>query len=765
MVTHYPIGVNTPIEKRAYSAAAKAKYRAANYPPEDRPFVGIDGEGFNIVTPEGVHHVYALLRAGERPLHSKSGEPLTTLQCLQFISELPPNYIYVGYFFDYDVTMILRGMPAERIYRLLHPELRTRFIKTTGMWVTRPLDYEGFQIDYRAGKEFKVRRFLKTGPNNKPMYSHYVTINDVGSFFQCAFIKSLTEWDIGTPEQREMIGDGKAKRGSHISLDADTIKYNALEIDLLEKLMEKFRGVCHDLGIKPRRWQGPGQLAEALLKKHGVIKTEDLKLPPELLSAATAAYYGGRFETGAVGTVQGPIYAYDINSAYPDAIRKLPCLIHGGWEIYPWKKDGRVTARPYGAEKPDSNQRERVLYLAHGQFEVKIEHNPRYYGFPFRNEHGGILYPSSGRGWYWSIEIEAAIHQTFRIDRDMWVYTSQCDCTPFDWVPPLYIERQRLKETDMGGVLKLILNSLYGKMCQSVGHPTYANPIYASLITAFTRVKLSSLMHYIPPPASKAPSKAPRQTKGNYECLCCNVLMVATDAVFTTTPLHLKAPIELHGYSNVISGIRPIMVTPNNELGGWDFEEHSSIHIIMPGVYFKGDGNTPKTRGVPRQKIIEYKEDFLRIGDAVRRGITSPAKGYPHIQLPREVENFERPPENRGDILWGSVTVPLTQFQGLRVSSHRNRLDLAGEWLPCGDNGQGKTLKYRWSNKRASYRIDEIINGAPALLTGPQRYWNGGDETLPYSKNIGQMIDDTFEGGRLEDKDQPDWADILIDEE
>jgi hypothetical protein len=215
--------------------------------------------------------------------------------------------------------------------------------------------------------------------------------------------------------------------------------------------------------------------------------------------------------------------------------------------------------------------------------------------------------------------------------------------------------------------------------------------------------------------------------------MCEKVLMVATDAVFTTAPLDIKAtPAELEG----VKGNRPVMITPNNELGGWDFEVHSSIHIIMPGVYFKGDGDTPKTRGVPRQNILEYKDEFLRVGAALVNGTLEMAEA--------------------------EVTVPLVQFQGLRVTNHRGRPDLAGEWLPCGPEGQGKTIRYRWTNKRDTRPERVTINGAPALLTMPYtpRMFEFAQESLPYSKDIGNLFDSNEE--RLADKDKPDWADVLI---
>jgi hypothetical protein len=39
---------------------------------------------------------------------------------------------------------------------------------------------------------------------------------------------------------------------------------------------------------------------------------------------AQQAYYGGRFEVGAVGRLSQEIWEYDIHSAYPSQMSKLP---------------------------------------------------------------------------------------------------------------------------------------------------------------------------------------------------------------------------------------------------------------------------------------------------------------------------------------------------------------------------------------------------------------------------------------------------------
>lgn len=80
----------------------KDRHRDRRNPQLRKPFCGVDGEGGNF--PSG--HEYMLLRAGEFAL--ETGKPLTSIECLGFLADLPKDRIYVAYFFDYDVTMIDR---------------------------------------------------------------------------------------------------------------------------------------------------------------------------------------------------------------------------------------------------------------------------------------------------------------------------------------------------------------------------------------------------------------------------------------------------------------------------------------------------------------------------------------------------------------------------------------------------------------------------------------------------------------------------------
>lgn len=449
------------------------------------PFVGVDGEGGNV----NGRHQYLHLRAGNRVL--ETGEDLTTLECLEFLSTLPTgNRLYVAYFFTYDVTMILRDLPTHLMRSLINREGRTMDGRVR--WVR----YERYLIDWIPGKNFSVAKLTKGEKLRR------VLISDVGSFFQCGFATALARWGVA-PILRARIAATKQKRASFEAITPLVRLYCKKECDALVELMTEFRQVAASIGPLPVRWEGPGNLAVAWMHTKGV--PQDRNVPEECMEFAKDAYYGGRFEVTAIGPVRRKVYQYDINSAYPAVIETLPCLKHGAWSY----STGR---------RPRSR-----IYVADVEF-----HHPQgaFLGaFPVRSQKGTIAYPRTGSGVYWSCEIEAAIRAGCKVKvRAAWSYSVQCDCRPFEWVREIYQLRRSLGKTNRGNALKLAMNSLYGKSAQSIGRPKWANPIWAGLITAGTRALITDA-------CSSVPSE--------------HILMIATDGIFSDAPLSLPLSTEL----------------------------------------------------------------------------------------------------------------------------------------------------------------------------------------------------------------------------
>lgn len=513
-----------------------------------KPFVGVDGEGGNFLS----GHEYMLLRAGTYAL--ETGKPLTWRDCLPFLADLPKDVIYVAFFFDYDVTMCLRGLSPERLTRLLDIECRRIPSKPCSSFpIDINCDLGDFQIDYLPGKEFRVRRL------GQP----WTIISDVGSFFQSSFVKALENW---FPEEKyapviEKIRQGKAQRHDFGGVTEDERQYNILEIRMLEELMERFRDVCDELDVRPSRWQGPGNLVSAVFKREGLPRNKDIPLwseYPDVARAANDAYYGGRFESRAFGHVDGPIYQYDINSAYATTYRRLPCLLHGTWK--------HIDRLPTGD----------ALYLAR----VEFEHGPGFHfgTLPIRTENGTLIWPMKGQGIYWSTEIDVARKYGVKLRMtEGWQYVKNCECVPLDFADAAYHERRRLGKEGKGMVLKIFLASAYGKLAQSVGCAPYSNPVWAGLIVSTVRAQLADAALSVE--------------------LGARVLMLATDGLFTTEP---------------IPSLRL-----GKQLGDWDEDDnnpgnpptHADMFIVQSGVYFLGS-KAPKTRGIPQTRVVAQEGDF-----------------------------------------------------------------------------------------------------------------------------------------------------------
>lgn len=687
---------------RAYRQANRDKTRGVSKRLAS-PFVGVDGEGGD--TDQG-YHAYWLLRVGPNRLVPHPGKiRLSSQDCLSFLCDQPRDKTYVVYFGDYDVTKWLEDLPFETLKRLM--DRSKRMYGTGPRKILYPQDWREFEIEYLPRKEFKVRRIGE---------KDWFVMNDVGSFFQTSFVEAIKLWKVGTEEEQAMIAAEKARRGAFQFSDLATVdEYNALEIRCLQDLMGKFRDACVQAGIVPTKWQGPGLLAEALFRKHNVALSKDVPLLTDvrwkpLLEFARNAFYGGRPEIMAVGPCDRPVYQFDINSAYPYAMKFVPCLEHGVW-TYAQAPTGFAeplctddSRSEYAVDAVESGSA--VLTLVYGSFTplpTDSGRAPLWYGLPFRTATGTITYPASGKGWYWSFEVGESRHQKFNVE-ESWTYQRRCSCTPLAFVEDVYEERKRLGKDGPGIILKLALNSMYGKRVQSIGSPKYADPIIGSFITAFCRAMIQRTIH--------------GSTKCRTWCGS-DVLMIATDSLCTTNR-------------------RPDLIE-STTLGGWSKETHGEgMFIVQPGLYFGSSGKRAKTRGVPLAVITEKEQEF-------RDGFAAMVRDM--------------------DLSLGDVRVPQKLFAGIRYAIHRRNVKLLGQWLEFVEKksqAKGKVVRFDWSSKRAELPVLSPNSDHNYLITFPPQ----GDPdavTLPYSKDIGGLTN--RDEARIAFMDQPDWVQPLFTEE
>ncbi|MHB1357052.1 MAG: DNA polymerase [Anaerolineae bacterium] len=535
-------------------------------------FIGVDGEGWTDAA--GRHH-YITFTVGGSTLYT--GKPLTMREVFAFLDsqELIKNRYFVSFFFDYDVTMILRALPPDKAKALF----------TSGykyVW------HDGFGIRYIPKKRLTIKRWTA---DNK---GKAVTVHDLQGFFQCSFVNALDMYQVGTAVERKRIAGMKELRSSFTRAMAQRIiKYSELECKLLAQMAEILRDRCHDVGLNPSPYEGPGYLASRALAQHFTKEKHDQGLeniPKAAKALAARAYYGGRFEVLAHGVIDRPVYEYDLKSAYPAATQKLPCLIHGKWkrgihsDLYISKIRWNYTGKKlFGAAMP----------------------------FPVRLKAGLVMFPARGEGWYWSHEIEPAKkYCDIEYVGAAYSYINNCDCKPFSWLPELFDQRQRLehKRKNSGIALKLALNSLYGKMAQTrPSEGRWFNLVYASLITSIVRAQVFDIYR-----------------RGN------PVVMFATDAVFTLKPL-AKSLLQDTG------------------LGAWELaggKPYPALTIFQPGIYFNQGQAKFKTRGVPKKVFETYANELEEISLQWEKSF--PTKINSHLSL--RLAHHRGTPEALGNI-------------------------------------------------------------------------------------------------------------------
>lgn len=711
--------------QHSYMGKYMAQYRAEGRDPSrvtsrmrDDPFVGVDGEGRNV---SATNHAYFLLRVGGQSIFPPGGRVrLTTEQCLSLLDTQRRDAIHIIYYGNYDFTKILTDVDSPSLAKLINPALRRR---KEGNGRTYPIVWRGYEIDMLAGRMLSIRKRIdsyvdddgKTRWNKTPE----MKVFDVGPFFQCPFIDAIKKWKIGDKDEWESIEAGKRARARFAEYSDEWVdEYNALEIKLLQELMEKFRSACLSptVNLVPANWFGPGQLAEAMFRKYQVPRTKDVPILSderyvELLRFARAAYYGGRTEAMAIGNTARPVKQYDINSAYPYAMLTVPCLIHGEW-TYREYAEGATTADIDGD-----------LALCYGTFSPN-EYRTLWFGLPWRRSDGSILYPGWGRGWYWAHEINASIHQNFSVD-SAWIYRRRCVCQPLSFVREVYAERKALGKNDAGTVLKLALNSLYGKSVQSVGNPRYSNPIWGSYITSICRTMIQDFIHgskwcsrhpenitLSDPETARILKKHPSWIK-HIRCGV-DILMVATDGVATWNLD--RDDIQL-----------------GEQLGEWSVETHDSgMFIVQPGVYYRGNQKPPKARGVSISELAAKEYEFR--------------EGFANIL-------------RTGRMASGNVNVPDRLFVGIRLALARHNFGALGTF-----EEREKSLSFDWSSKRypdAPYIADNPIG---YYETQPWLYFpekgEPAAETTPYKKSLG-IIEEIEQ---MERADGPDWLPRVNDQ-
>lgn len=594
---------------------AGAKRKADNSNDRNINYIGIDGEGQG--RQEGTDsHRYVMLCASTEMRENREyrewsvdvanpkKDRLTTVECLDMLLDLPTTRTKIFSFsFNYDITKMLEDLDNKSLFEIFRPDLP---------WRQRPAA-EAFKGPYPVewcplckkkcvhddlrhqdqvyvlnliGTKFSVRR------NGKR-----VVIWDLFKFFGSKFVSALDDWKVGSPEMRAQMTLMKDKRSEFDKLDKQAIKDYCYEetrsmAELARRLIEAHEGA----GLKLKSYYGAGSSGAAMLTEMG-IRGKIFPALPGMREGVASSFFGGRFENSVIGAIREPLDNLDISSAYVYGLTFLPCLEHGTWTHTRKRKD---------LEKAEAQNGALVRYSLGTCPKGETSWGP----FPFRTKDGSISFPSeSGGGWVWLDEFLAGErvfpHVRFH---EAWVYKCNCACRPFGRIPEFYNLRMKIGKEGPGIVIKLGMNSCYGKLAQSVGNALFNSWIWAGMITSKCRAQILDVMGL---------HKDKR-----------NLLMIATDGIYTRER-GILAPAPLPTKTD---GLFPNDkgVLQSKPLGGWERKAaDKGVFVARPGIYFPLEPTdeeikSVRARGVGRSVVLESWKVIVDAWE--KEGITGVAR-------------------------------------------------------------------------------------------------------------------------------------------
>ena len=530
-------------------------------------FVALDGEGV-------IGDEYALLDSSYHA-HPRlyTGKRLTTLECLDWLWNLArevgyAKFIIYGGRYDYDNW--IRDIP----------DLETIKTYASGDMVR----FGPYGVVYKRGYVWEVRRIASESPFRydrirvtDPFFGRKVDVigvkvSDVAPFWQKRFTVALDDTLGDEAANRTLIEQGKVARGSFTHENIEWLSsYNRSEVDNLARMAVRLDDWFDSVDIRPDAYNGPGAAAKAVLRRFRPYEHAGRRVSKnrpgayvatgwnvtEMLKAACSAYAGGRNQILWLGMTD-KVWSYDINSAYPDAMTKLPCLSHGRWI-----RTYRLVKGKFGIY--------RVRY--------KASLTMPFYPFFWRDSDGSIAYPSNFQErWMYDCELEMGL----TIDPDgicimegrYWEPTICENPNPFWFVRKLSEDRLSYKLRKMHGpstALKLPLNSLYGSIAQARGASDFVKApwtqqiLWAGWITAYTRSKLTLA-------AMLAPE---------------SIVHMATDGLIACSPLPLAF---------------------GDSLGEWEQETLTDVMLVQYGIYFSKEKNRWRGFMLEEEDIPEFRE-------------------------------------------------------------------------------------------------------------------------------------------------------------
>jgi len=524
-------------------------------------------------------------------------------------SRFAGNHIVLWYNLGFDAEIFTRSLGAEAATEL-YLENQTEYETADGRQIG---------ITYIPGK---LLRFDLPGSQT---VEHYDIGNIVRGGLEAGASEWLNESDAKANEglEADRFGDVQYRRDRWNEIR----EYAEQDANLTRRLADAVLSKAEAVGIPARKPISTGSLAVSWLASE--LDTKPGWGPTPVQSLAWEAFAGGRFEVferGAVGEVAGP----DINSAYPAVMADLPDPGTLAWNTTSGATLTDIRDADYGFVRAT----------------VTTDAARRIQPFAVKQD-GIVTYPACNDVQVTTLRetfvhaVEAGYVESFSIDKVSLGYETDVTEFPFAFLRDVYDERKELEANGRelaGLMLKIVLNSLYGKTAQTTlkrsviteettpaeaasdpcerfksleGIPyverqeagSLFNPFLASYITGQTRLELH---------------KAVTETGLEDE-----TVMFATDCIM----VHADA-YDASDFDNRLG----------DTLGEWDFDYRGDAFVVGSGVYEvdTGEGLKKGTRGF-READFESLRDAaadatdslplettrpVTLGEAVARGST-----------------------------------------------------------------------------------------------------------------------------------------------
>jgi hypothetical protein len=590
--------------------------------------------------------------------------------------------------------------------------------------------WDKYFIEYVPRKMFRI---VTCGKKEKQS----VTVWDVIGFFQCTFVLAISTWlkDELPAEQLQMIAKMKGERGAFTADNkAAILEYNFQECELLARLMTKLRDLLqadpdNPGNIKPwiqvNRWDGAGAVASALFQKvkinvhvgsaveMGSIKGkkyprkdyhyENTKHQLEVEHALRSAFFGGRIECFKKGRANQPGWNVDLKSAYPWGMINLPSFALGG----KWVHVTRYNSKAFGVWRTKWN-------CGGDWFNGIPAKGHTIFPLPFRTLFGSVHFSQAGEGWYHTVEVNAAKadkRNTVEVFEG-WVWQPSTSEKPFAFVPEYFDQRIRLQSVKHPAekVIKLGLNSLYGKTAQTLGSEFRGSGLDEDgdeIDKIFSKV--SPYFNLAWAGAITASCRAVMYTEAIKREA--DIIMIQTDGLFG---LGKTPPYKETG-----------------KLGSFEVSTFKDIIVVQAGVYYtdpKGNGfEKAKTRGFSKSDVSP--QQVLEAWERGQKSITY--KAAPRFVtmgacITKQSDTFENL------AMWISQDRKLDLFIDTKRAVHDTSLPLHKKMFPAAERGspyvEGVSIsepynpKWRAENSEDVWRrnTEPAEEGADFIVNGPR---------------------------------------------